>query len=223
MSEDTRGQYDPYDDAPEWTKEDEDRYQARRREEQRRRRRRRRQGWSFALLVLLVLGAGVAGAGIAQGWWEWPFGQEPQAQAQEPTPGCSATAPAVALPADVQVTVLNATDTRGLASGVAAELQARGYVVTRVGNEESGVDVSESAQVRYGAALTADARSVALQVPGAVLVDDGRTGDVVDVVLGTGYRAMTPAEEAAGAVAAGASTGCPSSAPATTAPPTTTG
>lgn len=221
MSEDTRGQYDPYDDAPEWTKEDEDRYQARRREEQRRRRRRRRQGWSFALLVLLVLGAGVAGAGIAQGWWEWPFGQEPQVQ--EPTPGCSATAPAVALPADVQVTVLNATDTRGLASGVAAELQARGYVVTRVGNEESGVDVSESAQVRYGAALTADARSVALQVPGAVLVDDGRTGDVVDVVLGTGYRAMTPAEEAAGAVAAGASTGCPSSAPATTAPPTTTG
>jgi hypothetical protein len=211
--------YDPYEDVPEWTDEDEERYQARRREEIRRRRRRRRQGVSFAFLVLLVLGAGVAGAGITQGWWEWPFGRDARAGTDPSTSGCTPTAPAVAAPAEVQVSVLNATETRGLAAGVAAELRARGYVVARIGNDEGGVEVLESAQVRHGPTLVADARSVALQIPGAVLVDDGRTSEVVDVVLGTGYTAVTPAEEAAAALAAGASTGCPpSSSPSTPAP-----
>ncbi len=220
MSQDDGDGYDPHDDALEWTDEDEDRYQARRREERRRRRRRRRQGWSFAVLVLVVLGAGVGGAGISQGWWEWPFGREEPDTAAAPS--CAPVAATVAAPADVRLNVLNATDRRGLAGQVGGELTARGYVVASIGNEESGVDVAEPAQVRYGPALIAAAQSVAVQIPGAVLVDDGREGEVVDVTLGDGYQALAPAEEATAAIAAAASaqpTGCTPGTPA----PTTTG
>ena len=215
MSDGPGEEYDPYDDVPEWTEEDEELYQARRHEDLRRRRRRRRQGWSFAVLVLLVLGAGLAGAGIAQGWWEWPF---ERAEAQAPgEPDCSGAGATIALPEDVQINVLNATDVRGLAAAVAAEMRVRGYTVADVGNDESEVDVVEAVQVRYGPALVADAQSVALHFRGVVLVDDGRTGEVVDVVLGQGYSRMGGAAEAAAVIAASVPEGCaPTPAPTAT-------
>jgi len=221
VSEDTQEEYDPYDDVPEWTEEDEERYQARRHEDSRRRRRRRRQGWSFAVLVLLVLGAGVAGAGIAQGWWEWPFGR--QGAEADPGPGPDCSAATISLPDDVQVNVLNATDTRGLAGAVGAEMERRGYTVAEIGNESSGVDVVDAVQVRYGPELVADAQSVALHFRGVVLVDDGRTGDAVDVVLGQGYHRMGGADEAAAAIAAAAPPGCAPTPSGTTPAPTGTG
>lgn len=224
MSQDDGDGYDPYDDAPEWTNEDEDRYQTRRHEENRRRRRRRRQGWSFAVLVLVVLGVGVGGAGISQNWWEWPFGREEPGTAVAPS--CAPVTATIAAPADVRLNVLNATDRRGLAGQVGGELTARGYVVASIGNEESDVEVAEPAQVRYGPSLVAAAQSVAVQIPGAVLVDDGREGEVVDVALGEGYQALATEEEAAAAIAAAVPTapaGCPPSTSETTPPPSTTG
>jgi hypothetical protein len=217
------GEYDPYEDVPEWTEEDEELYQARRQEDARRRRRRRRQGWSFAVLVLLVLGAGLGGAGIAQGWWEWPFGGD-EAEA-DPGPDCSGagTGTTVSLPDDVQLNVYNATDIRGLAAAVAAEMELRGYTVADVGNEESEVDVVEAVQIRYGPALTADAQSAALHFRGVVLVDDGRSGEVVDVVLGQAYSRMGGAEEAAAVIAASVPPGCAPTPSGTTPAPTATG
>ena len=195
-------EYDPYDDAPEWTDEDEERYQARQTEERRRKKIRRRQALSFSVLVLVVLGAGLAGAGVNQGWWEWPFSSSPD----DTTTDCSEVEPTIAAPADVRVNVLNATEIRGLAAAVSTELRKRGYVVEAVGNDESGIAVTESAQVRHGPDLAAEAASVAVQVPGAVLVDDGRTGEVVDIVLGAGYRNVTNVSQAAAAIAAAAPT-----------------
>ena len=195
--------YDPYDDAPEWTDEDEERYQARQDEERRRKKTRRRQALSFTLLVLVVLGAGVVGAGINQGWWEWPFQDEPSAS---PSSTCGDAAASIAAPADTRVNVLNATDTRGLAAAVGSALTARGYVVEEIGNDSSGVDVTGTVQVRYGPSLDAQAQSVALHFRREALVDDGRTGGVVDLVIGQGFTKLAPAEEAAAAIAAAATT-----------------
>ena len=39
-----------------------------------------------------------------------------------------------------------------------------------------------------------------------MLVDDGRTGEVVDIVLGAGYRNVTNVSQAAAAIAAAAPT-----------------
>ena len=221
-------EYDPYDDVPDWTDEDEERYQARQDEERRRKRTRRRQAGSFAALVLVVLGAGVIGAGINQGWWEWPFREEaPPDPVGSPT--CGTLPQTVAAPAAVRVSVLNATDRSGLAAAVGDELERRGYVVVQVGNDRSGRSVEGTAQLRYGPALSAQAQSLALHIPGAVLVDDGRVSDVVDLALGPGYNRMVPAAEAAAAVAAGTpppQPGCgagttPGASPTTA--PTTTG
>ena len=216
-------EYDPYDDVPEWTEEDEERYQARQDEERRRKKIRRRQAASFALLVLLVLGAGVGGAGINQGWWEWPWRTEAPTDAVRSPTTCATLPQTVAAPAAVRVSVLNATDRSGLAAAVGDELERRGYVVVQVGNDRSGTSVTGAAQLRYGPALSAQAQSLALHIPGAVLVDDGRVSDVVDLALGPGYNRMVPAAEAAAAVAAGTpppQPGCGSGTAPTTSPTT---
>ena len=186
---------EPWDDEggeSSWTEADERRYQARRHEELKRGRRRRRQATSFTVLVLLVMGIGVGAAGVYQGWWEWPFGEEEAAAPQDtPTP-CPTPEVTAAQPADVQVTVLNGTGERGLAATVSTELAGRGYVVGEAGNTES--PLAEIAQVIHGPESLTAARSVAAQVDGSTLVDDGRAGPAVDLALGAGYTALRPPE-----------------------------
>ena len=187
---------DELDDEAEWTEEDERRYQARRHAERRRVRRRRRQAAAFAVVVLAVLGAGFGAAGVYQGWWEWPFGDDATARSVAPQP-CPTPEVTAAAPADVQVAVLNATKRTGMAGGVAAELQARGFAVPAIGNDSSGTPVPEAAQVRHGPDGLKAARTVAAQIPGSVLVDDGRAGSAVEVALGDGYQALAAPEAAA--------------------------
>ncbi len=196
-SDASEAEWAPDSDPPEWTEEDEDRYQLRRREEARRRRRRRRQTWSFAVLVLLVMGAGLAGAGILQGWWEWPFNGDQSSTADPQPQPCPTPSVTAAPPAQVKVVVLNATGQSGLAGAVGQELTARGYLVEAVGNDESGLEFPESAQVRHGPDQLLAARSVAVQFPGSVLVEGDRGGDVVEVAVGVGFTALTPPEEVA--------------------------
>lgn len=180
-------------DEREWTEADEARYQARRREERRSVHRRRRQATAFTILVLLVLGIGVGAAGVYQGWWAWPFGREERAATPAPTSApCPTPEVTAAQPANVIVTVLNGTGEPGLAAGVSEELAARGYVVGDPGNTEA--DVAEVAQVRHGPEGLTAARSVAAQVDGSILVDDGRTGSAVDLAVGAGYVGLRPPE-----------------------------
>lgn len=187
-----------YDDEPEWTAADEERYQARRQEEIRRRRRARRQGLSFALVVLLVLGAGVGAAGIVQGWWEWPFDEATERVADGPQ--CPTPTVVAAPPNQTRVVVLNATEISGLATAVGQQLEVRGFQVVEVGNEDDSVAVPESAQIRHGPETRLQATAVAAQFRSAVLVDDGRTGDTVELSVGLAYRRMVDAEEAAAAI-----------------------
>ena len=208
--------YDEDDDA-DWTEEDEARYQARRREELKRARRTRRQAISFLVLVLLVIGAGVGAAGVVQGWWEWPFEDESRSTVR---PTCGAPTPVAALPADTTVVVLNATDVRGLATAVGNALTERGFKVSQVGNEDDAIEVPDSVHIRHGPESLLEAKAVAANFVSPVLVDDGRTGHVVEVSIGLGYRRMVDAATAAAAIAPvpGPSVaGCvPASTPATT-------
>ncbi|GAB2693193.1 LytR C-terminal domain-containing protein [Thalassiella azotivora] len=188
---DVEGVPDPgLDDEAEWTEEDERRYQARREAERVRLRRRRRQAVAFGVVVLAVLAVGVGAYGVWTGRWEWPGGQD-AATAEEP---CPTPSPTAAQESDVTVVVLNATDVAGIAGQVAAELQARGMTVRDIGNDRSGV--FPGVQVRHGPQGLPFARTVAAHVSGTTLLDDGRSGAVVELSIGAGFAGMTPVEEA---------------------------
>lgn len=177
-----------------WTQEDEDRYQQRRLRIEQRGKVRKRQAISFTVIVLLVIGIGVLGAAIHQGVVPWPFGSgESTAQACPTTPTDTP-----AQPADVSVKVLNATSTSGLARRVATELKARGYVVVETGNAaDDKRNFADPAQIQYGKDGLAAAKSLQVQIAGAVLVDDKRADSTVDLLIGTAYTALVPADQAA--------------------------
>ena len=90
--------------------------------------------------------------------------------------------------------MLNATDRTGLASEVADELEARGFVVTDVAN--SRADVVEPAVVTFPVGAEPAALAVAAQLSGAVLRPDP-AAPVVTVLLGDGWTAANPVEVAA--------------------------
>ncbi|UER53331.1 LytR C-terminal domain-containing protein [Kineosporiaceae bacterium SCSIO 59966] len=183
-----------------WTEEDERRYQARRAAERRAARVRRAQTSFFAALVLVVLGAGVTAAGVYQSWWAWPpwGGQdEPGSPVATATSAAACPTPEVtAAPvADVVLVVLNGTRRPGLAAATAEALTARGFTVGSIGNDTSQVE--QVALVRHGPEGLLHARTVAAQIEGAELVDDGREGTAVELSLGAGFAGLRPPEEAA--------------------------
>jgi hypothetical protein len=183
------------DEYLDWTEEDEDRYQLKLRRQEVRRRTRRRQGLSFLVIVVTVLGIGLLGAAINQGVVRWPFDKAA-------TVACPTPESPYADPATVSVTVLNASDRRGLAAQVGDELTSRGYKVVGVGNAEQGDrGFPDSAQIKHGPAGIIAAQALQVQVPGAALVDDGRADATVDLVLGQAYAGLTPADQASAAMA----------------------
>lgn len=202
-ADDGRGRYPDHvlDLDEDWTEEDERRYQERRLQERKRVSRRRRQSAAFAVLVLAVMGVGLTAAGVYQGWWNWPVvGAEGDAASPTAQP-CPTPTVTAAAPAEVSVRVLNSTDRSGLAGAVAAELQARGFTVSYIGNDADDVTVAEAAAVRHGPEGLMAARTAAAQIRGAVLVDDGRPGAEVEVSLGDGFVDMLPPPEAAALLA----------------------
>jgi hypothetical protein len=158
-------------------------------------RRRRRQAWTFVTLVSLVLVVGIVSLGHAMRWWT--VGGEHVRAVRVPCPAETAEDPE-----DVTLGVYNATPRFGLARSVARELQARGFRVNTITNDDSGRPVTAAALVRHGPYGRLAARSVAAQVVGPVTIEnDGRGTDTVDLVLGTAYRAMVPRPQASQAIA----------------------
>ncbi|MGY1746831.1 LytR C-terminal domain-containing protein [Blastococcus sp. SYSU D00695] len=125
-----------------------------------------------------------------------PAAAEPQpaapaapAPAPEQPPAPAPAPPATLAAADVTLDVLNGTATAGLAGTVADALRAEGFVVGDVGNEVGGV---ERTVVRHGPGAVAQAQTVALAVPGAVLEPTDGIGDAVQLVVGPDYTAVVP-------------------------------
>jgi LCP family protein required for cell wall assembly len=106
-----------------------------------------------------------------------------------PTPAQEA-APGAAVPADTQVSVLNALGTTGLAASTATKLRRSGYRITTVGNAPSA-DLPKS-QIAYAPGRLADAKTLATTlIGGASLVEDpSLTASNLTLILGPGFAGI---------------------------------
>jgi hypothetical protein len=150
------------------------------------------------LIFLLVLALAALGV-----WWN-VLRQEKQevAQEAEACASASAAAPPTTLdPAAINLRVLNATETGGLAQTVATALQERGFVIDEVANDSSGREVTGVGELRHGPRGTEPADYVRLFLPQAGDYLDTRATAVVDVVVGPEFTTLASAEEVAAALA----------------------
>ena len=102
-------------------------------------------------------------------------------------------------PASVQVRVLNAGGQRGQANLVAAQLGDLGFgEAAPPANDPFYPDenLECTAQLRFGSAGEAAASTLALVLPCAEMVRDGRTESTVDVAVGTAFGDIHPGTEA---------------------------
>ena len=93
-------------------------------------------------------------------------------------------------PSTILLSVFNASTVRGQAKAVADELRAAGFEsILANGNDPlyPASDLSCVAQIRFGPAGAAAARTVLLVAPCAQLVVDSRVDDSVDLALGGRY------------------------------------
>ena len=160
--------------------------------------RRSRRGWHVGVLLLaLVLAAALAGAG----WWlTQREDDEPPAAAARPTCPEPSPAPTLVAPRAITVNVYNATKRRGLAGTVATELRKRGFRVGKVDNDPLERKVTAAAEIRNSTQGVDAARTVIAQVGTVVAAPDQRKEATVDLVLGSGFRALQPPAAAAAAL-----------------------
>ena len=93
------------------------------------------------------------------------------------------SSPLRASPADVAVTVVNATGVSGLARQAAEALEVQGFPAVTTG---TGATTTKPVVVEYSGEHAEDARTVAAAFPGAVVQRTGGLGATVRVTLGRG-------------------------------------
>jgi hypothetical protein len=148
------------------------------------------------LIFLLVLA--VAAAGV---WWNVLRTEKQRVAEQEAACSTAQAAPQSLDPATVNLRVLNATDTAGLAGTVRDALVERGFVVDEVGNDDTGREVTGVGELRYGPRGKEAAEFVRVVVPGAGDFQDTRATAQVDVVVGPEFTTLATPEEVAAALA----------------------
>ena len=180
-------------------------------------RHRRRQSPVVAIVLVVIgmvilFGAGYGLSRIIQGSSSSDAGGSPEptsssstSAAPEPEPCVTVTVtPGAGLPSPAQVTtnVYNATDRTGLAASTAEELQVRGFLVGAIDNDPLAKTITGVAEIRHGPSGEQAARLMAFYLPGAELVDDGRSDATIDTVLGAAYTSVAPQSEVDAALAA---------------------
>ena len=169
--------------------------------EQRVHARQRRQTLTFLGMFGFIMLIGLVALGNWQQWWTIGGTGEPAAS-------CSTSSQAVSAPAQTSVDVYNSTNRSGLAAAVAGELVTRGFKVLATGNKSESKPITDVVMIRYGSAGKVAAHTVALQFPAKVeLVKDKRKSKTVDVLIGSGYKAMIGRTKAAEAIAPGSKSG----------------
>ncbi|MFE2377338.1 LytR C-terminal domain-containing protein [Streptomyces sp. NPDC059398] len=120
------------------------------------------------------------------------------------SPASSRQAKALPEPAKIKVNVYNATPRSGLAKSTADELKKRGFTIGKVGNAPAAFDKKvPGTALLLGSARTPVASFSVLgtQVKGATQKTDTRkTGDV-DLIIGSGFKALDTKQDAAKALA----------------------
>jgi hypothetical protein len=109
-------------------------------------------------------------------------------------------------PSSVSVDVRNATQTQGLAAGVAAQLSGVGFAIHGTGNAPAGSDPAATV-VRYGPARADSARTLAAAVPGSKLQLDPSYGSRLLLVVGSNFHGVQRVVVAKQAVGAQTGTG----------------
>jgi hypothetical protein len=148
------------------------------------------------LIFLLVLA--VAAAGV---WWNVLRTEEKKQAEEEAACSTAQAAPPSLDPATINLRVLNATDTAGLAQTVADALAARGFVIDEVGNDDTGREVTGVGEVRHGPRGNEAAEFVRVTVAGAGDFLDTRATAQVDVVVGPEFTTLATPEDVAAALA----------------------
>ena len=144
------------------------------------------------LVFLLVLALGALGV-----WWKVFQDAGARADAAEAACATAAEAPPSLDPSTLSVRVYNGTDRGGLAQEVAAQLQARGFVVEEIANDPTEREVTGTGEVRHGPRGNDAARYLALFLPGAGDFLDTRATATVDLVVGPDFTALASPEEVA--------------------------
>lgn len=154
------------------------------------RRRRRRGALVLSVLVLLLLGIGAYAVAYYQGWL--PEGDETGSDADQVT--ATAEVQGV-LPEEVTVNVYNASGASGIARSTAQALASHGFDIDAIDNAPSGTETPAVAEIRHGVQGLEEAELLASHVEGAVLVEDAREIDEVDLYIGTDFVPVEPAED----------------------------
>ncbi|WP_344074575.1 LytR C-terminal domain-containing protein [Streptomyces crystallinus] len=176
-------------------------------------RRPRRRGRLLLAAVAAVVALGLIGWGTIQlidvfGGSDDAKKKTAAAKHDCPTPSASpSTATAAAAlpkPGQITVNVYNATPRGGLAKETADELKKRGFAIGKVGNapEEYDKKVTGNGILLGAPGATRGAFSVlGTQLKGAAQKVDGRTSPDVDLILGSSFQALDPAQQASTALA----------------------
>lgn len=110
------------------------------------------------------------------------------------SPSATSAARALPKPGQITVNVLNATPRSGLAKQTADELKKRGFRIGQVGNATGQFDKKvKGAGLLLGPAssLNTSLPVLATQLAGAESRTDTRKGTDVDLIIGTGFKALT--------------------------------
>lgn len=95
-------------------------------------------------------------------------------------------------PDTVTTNVYNATDRAGLAASTADALKGRGFLIGTVANDPKAKTITGVAEIRYGTKGELAAKLMSYYLPGAALVNDGRSDTSIDTVLGAAFVSVAP-------------------------------
>lgn len=157
--------------------------------ERERRRRHRRHGLVLGLVACLVLGMTVTAVQVLRGHWSIP-GWE----AAPPEEPLRCPAGTVDYAQDSPVSVYNGTTIGGLAGDAANALEQRGFSIAGVGNRRLSTSTMV-AVILAGPAGRQTAFAVQRNIEGSVFRPDDRQDATVDVIMGTKYSGLVPAED----------------------------
>ncbi|MFF3419120.1 LytR C-terminal domain-containing protein [Streptomyces sp. NPDC002698] len=149
-------------------------------------------GWGSLQLIDIYTGGGKATAADTKA--DCASKVTPEAKA------AAAVAASLPKPGQITVNVLNATPRSGLAKQTADELKKRGFKIGDVGNATAAYDKKVTGAGLLLGAKAADRAALPVlntQLSGAQLKTDGRTqATTVDLIIGTGFKALTKKEDA---------------------------
>ncbi|MEU9140452.1 LytR C-terminal domain-containing protein [Streptomyces sp. NPDC048404] len=149
-------------------------------------------GWGSLQLIDIYTGGGKATAADTKA--DCASKVTPEAKA------AAAVAATLPKPGQITVNVLNATPRGGLAKQTADELKKRGFKIGDVGNATAAYDKKVTGAGLLLGAKTADRAALPVlntQLSGAQLKTDSRAqATTVDLIIGTGFKALTKKEDA---------------------------